>query len=220
MNEKIKRILPIALFIIIIGLLLWFSNRYINVSPMEIQQWIQSFGVWGPLLFILIYTFRPLILFPSSILSLAGGLAFGALQGFFYILIGATLSAIVAYFVSRFFEKSIVQTNEEGRIFKIRRLMEERGFFYVLILRLVPVINFDLISYSAGLANVKFRAFLLGTMVGIIPGTFGFSFIGSSFAEGNTKAIVISIIAGAVLLAFPILYRKKVAEWLGLESKS
>ncbi|MGD7046504.1 TVP38/TMEM64 family protein [Jeotgalibacillus proteolyticus] len=217
MKAKIKQLIPLVLFITVLGVLLWFSSRYINVGPREIQEWIQSFGVWAPLLFILIYTIRPLILFPASVISLAGGLAFGAFEGFLYILIGATSSAAVAFWVSRLFEKSFVKRKEQGRISEIMKLMEKRGFFYVLVLRFIPLLNFDVISYAAGLASVRFRSFILATVLGIIPGTFGYAFIGSSFAQGDTRVIVISVLAGVALIAIPVFYRKRVASWLGIE---
>ena len=103
-NKKLKRFMPITLFIFVLVLLLLVTSRYINVDPVEIQRWINSFGIWGPVLFILLYTARPLILFPATILSLAGGLAFGAGAGFIYILIGATLSSVVAFQVSKTFQ--------------------------------------------------------------------------------------------------------------------
>ncbi|KIL48748.1 TVP38/TMEM64 family protein [Jeotgalibacillus campisalis] len=217
MKAKVKQFIPLVLFAAGLGLLLWFSSQYINAGPQEIQVWIESFGIWAPLLFILIYTIRPLILFPASVISLAGGLAFGALEGFLYILIGATSSAAVAFWVARTFEKSFVKGKQEGKVAEIMKLMEKRGFFYVLVLRFIPMLNFDLISYAAGLANVRFRSFILATIIGIIPGTFGYAFIGSSFAQGNTRLIVITVLTGLALLIIPFLYRKKVASWLGIE---
>jgi len=219
MSKNIKKYIPLMIFVLILGILFWIGNRYLDLRPDQIQAWINSFGVWAPLLFIVIYAVRPLILFPASLLSITGGLAFGAWEGIIYILIGATLSGIVAFMISKIFHNSFVKKVQEGRIARITTLMEERGFFYVLILRLIPFINFDLISYSAGLANVKVRAFVLATFIGIIPGTFAFSFLGSSFAEGDIQVIVITLIVCVLLLTIPIIFRKKVISWLGLEKK-
>ncbi|MEW9503041.1 TVP38/TMEM64 family protein [Jeotgalibacillus marinus] len=220
MNRKLKRFMPLTLFIVVLIILLGVSSRYINVGPVEIQRWINSFGIWGPVLFILLYTARPLILFPASILSLAGGLAFGAGAGFIYIVIGATLSSIVAFQVSKTFQASFLKSSQDGKLSKIKDLMEKRGFLYVLVLRLIPLVNFDLISYAAGLANVRLRAFVLATVIGIMPGTFAFSFLGSSFVEGNPQIIFISAVIFAILLIVPILFRKKVSKWTGLDSNT
>ncbi|TDL30480.1 TVP38/TMEM64 family protein [Jeotgalibacillus sp. S-D1] len=222
MNNKVKKYIPLILFFTILLALFWFSSRYINVRPNDIQEWISSFGVWGPLLFIAVYALRPLILFPASILSLAGGLAFGAFGGFIYILIGASLSAIIAFLVSRLFQEAFIkktQQGNEGRLFRIKNLIEEKGFLYVLVLRVIPIINFDVISYSAGLSSIRLRAYIIGTIIGIIPGTFAYSFLGSSFVEGNVRVIVISLIVFGLISIIPLIYRKKVAAWLGIERK-
>ncbi|KIL52400.1 hypothetical protein KP77_06600 [Jeotgalibacillus alimentarius] len=209
----------------IIGILLaaaglyWFNRTYLNVSPVDIQQWIQSLHWWGPLLFILIYMVRPLILFPASVLSIAGGLAFGAVFGFIYIMIGAVLSAIVAYFIARRFNRSFVKKIQDPRVQLVTSKMEEKGFLYVLILRLAPLLNFDLVSYSAGLANVKLKDFTLATIIGIIPGTFGYSFLGSSVAEGDMRIILLGLAFLVAFITVSFIFRKKVAVWLGLQKE-
>ncbi|MCD2456835.1 TVP38/TMEM64 family protein, partial [Staphylococcus aureus] len=58
------------------GLLYWGNKTYLNVSPKEIRVWVLSFGVFAPLMFIGISIVRPLVLFPVSVISIAGGLAF------------------------------------------------------------------------------------------------------------------------------------------------
>ncbi|MDZ5713168.1 TVP38/TMEM64 family protein [Jeotgalibacillus haloalkalitolerans] len=199
--------------------LFWFNRTYLNVSPTDIQQWIQSIGWWGPLLFIVIYAFRPIILFPASILSIAGGLAFGAIFGFIYTMIGAVLSAIVAYLIARRFNHSFIKKIQDPRVQLVTAKMEEKGFLYVLLLRLAPLLNFDLVSYSAGLANVKLKAFTLATIIGILPGTFGYIFLGSSLAEGDMRVILLGLTFFVVVITIPIIFRKRMAVWLGLQKE-
>ena len=83
------------LLAIIVGSLLYINHNYLNISPEGIRKWILSFGIFSPIIYVVLYTIRPLILFPASILSLAAGLAFGAIWGTVYTIIGATLGAIV-----------------------------------------------------------------------------------------------------------------------------
>ncbi|MDX5322888.1 MAG: TVP38/TMEM64 family protein, partial [Exiguobacterium sp.] len=73
--------------------------QWIDLNPGVIRDYIVAFGWMAPVVFIILYTFRPLILFPASVLSIAGGLAFGTLPGMLYTIIGATLSALVAFYV-------------------------------------------------------------------------------------------------------------------------
>lgn len=91
----------IALVLLLFGTAT-FLYQWVDVSPGDIRDYIIQFGWLAPLIYILLFTVRPLILFPTSVLSVAGGLAFGMLPGVIYTVIGATLSALVAYYVAIF----------------------------------------------------------------------------------------------------------------------
>lgn len=94
----------IALVLLLFGTAT-FLYQWVDVSPGDIRDYIIQFGWLAPLIYILLFTVRPLILFPTSVLSVAGGLAFGMLPGVIYTVIGATLSALVAYYVAIFFRR-------------------------------------------------------------------------------------------------------------------
>lgn len=95
--------------------------------------------------------------------------------------------------------------------------MEERGFWYVFILRLIPIVSFDLLSYAGGIAKVRFRAFLFATFFGMIPGTFAYSFLGASLASGSMKTFLIAVLVFVSLLVITYLFREPVKRWLGLK---
>ncbi|WP_456291189.1 TVP38/TMEM64 family protein [Planococcus antarcticus] len=105
--------------------------------------------------------------------------------------------------------KSLVKKQWSGNAAKIQGQMEQNGFFYVLLFRLIPVINFDLISYLAAFAKVRFSSFALATLIGIIPGTFAYNFLGSSFVSGNPKIISMAVVVFIVLTFVPILVRNR-----------
>ncbi|MEI5909394.1 TVP38/TMEM64 family protein [Bacillus spongiae] len=212
-------LMKVAAFILVLLLLLWFSGSYINVSPQQIRDWILSFGWIAPVIFIVMYSVRPIILFPASVLSLAGGLAFGTFWGFVFIFIGALGAASVAYFIAATFQNSFIKFEQSERTQMIRKKMEENGFFIVLLLRFLPFLNFDLISYLGGLASVKYRSFLLATGLGIIPGTLAYSFLGSSLVSGNKTIIFIAVALFLIVLLVPIIAKGRVKELLGLSSK-
>jgi uncharacterized membrane protein YdjX (TVP38/TMEM64 family) len=92
---------------------------------------------------------------------------------------------------------------------KIQQQLEQRGLLYVLLLRLIPLFPFDLISYISGISKVRFKAFFIGTLFGIIPGTFAYNLLGSSFAEGQWQDILIAIIVFLLAIAIPIGFRKR-----------
>lgn len=204
-QQKIVRI--VVIIAIVIGLI-WFSQSYLNISPTEIKEWILSFGMWAPILYIILYTVRPLIFFPASVLSITGGLAFGALMGTVYTVIGATLGAVVAFLVAKKLGKGFIK-NGAGKVDQIQQQLEKNGFIYVLIFRLLPIFNFDLISYAAGLSKVRLLPFFLATLIGIIPGTFAYNFLGSSIVSKDPRIIIGAIIVFLILTIVPWYLQKR-----------
>lgn len=164
----------------------------------------------------LLYTLRPIILFPASVLSLAAGLAFGAVWGTIYTVIGATGGAILAFFIARKlgvkFSKG--KWRAKGEVFE--RQLEQNGFLYVLLLRLIPLFNFDMISYLSGVSKVRFWHFVLATIIGIIPGTFAYNFLGSSILASSWSVLAIAVILFIVVAVVPLLVSSSLREKLGL----
>lgn len=191
------------------GLAIWLGRSVFQGDANDLRSWILSFGIWSPVIYILVYTVRPLIFFPASVLSIAGGLAFGAWMGTFYTIIGATFGAMLSFYVAKTMGKSLVRKEWTGKAGNIQSQMEQNGFFYVLLFRFIPVINFDLISYAAAFAKVRFTSFALATLIGIIPGTFAYNFLGSSFVTGNPKIIVLAIVVFIVLTVVPIVIKNQ-----------
>lgn len=192
-----------------IGIAIWLSRSVFQIDANSIRNWILSFGIWAPIIYIIIYTVRPLIFFPASVLSIAGGLAFGAWLGTLYTIIGATLGALLSFSVAKTLGTRLARGKWTGNAGKIQSQMEHNGFFYVLLFRLIPVINFDLISYVAALAKVRFGSFALATFIGIIPGTFAYNFLGSSFVSGNPKIIILAAAVFIILTVVPIVIRNR-----------
>nr|WP_241680260.1 TVP38/TMEM64 family protein [Metabacillus mangrovi] len=198
-------------------MLLWVNQSFLKWSPQTIKDWILSLGAAGPIVYILLYTVRPLVLFPASLLSLAGGLAFGPVQGLIYTVTGASGGAMLAYMLAKKFGKSFIPSSD--RIETVKKLMEKNGFTYVLILRLLPIVNFDLISYTAGIASIRWYSFLAATILGIIPGTFAYNFLGSSITEDKT-VLIIAVMVFAVIAIIPVLFKEKLKQRLFQEGKN
>lgn len=160
------------------GLIFWGNKRYLNVSPKEIRVWVLSFGVFAPLIFIGISIVRPLVLFPVSVISIAGGLAFGPLLGTLYTLFGSMCASAVSFFAAGLFAAK--KNGHYEKLEAIQKQMEDNGFFYIFLLRILPI-NFDFVSYAAGLSNVKALTYFAATAAGIIPGTIALNVLGASF---------------------------------------
>ncbi|MFC7322076.1 TVP38/TMEM64 family protein [Halobacillus campisalis] len=212
MNSKL--ILRAVLFLIAFITLAWLIRSQVDASPQEIRSYILSFGLLGPLIFMGLYTIGPIVAFPTSILSLAAAFAYGLWPGMLYIVIGATGAAVVGYIMGRFFGDSVVKFQDSKWAGPLYKRMSENGFIYVLILRLIPIVGFDILSYGAGIARVKLRSFVLATVIGMLPGTLAYSLVGTSLASGDRTLIIGAVSVFALLFLITFLFRNKVRSWL------
>lgn len=208
MKNNLLKICGLVTFII---LLILFNMNYLNLSPQKIRDWITSFGVIAPVVFVILSIFRPLILFPASILAVVGGMTFGALLGTVYTVLGASLGAGLSFFIARKVGSSFFKPKQKNgrKLEKIQEEVEKRGFFYVYFLRMIPILNFDLISYASGVSRIRFTPFYTATLLGMIPATFAYNFLGSSFLSGNLNVIIIAIVVFLVVSTVPILVKHK-----------
>ncbi|WP_443141695.1 TVP38/TMEM64 family protein [Pseudalkalibacillus sp. R45] len=133
------------------------------------------------------------------ILSIAGGLAFGVLLGTLLTITGTLIGASLTFMIVRKFGHQF-QVQQWNRTQKLQKSIDERGFYYVVFLRVIPFLNYDLVSIASGLSNVGFRPYIAGTLCGMIPGVFLLNFFGSSLATGNMKQIV-AILTVIVIIA-------------------
>jgi uncharacterized membrane protein YdjX (TVP38/TMEM64 family) len=146
-------------------------SKYFNVN--QLQEYIVSFGIWAPLIFLIIYTLRPLILFPGTVLTIVAAVLFGIFWGTVYATLGATFGAAVAFGLARRLGRDAVARIFRGKLALFDERIADHGFLVILILRLVPVIipSFDAVSFAAGLSKIRFWDFTFGTALGLIPGT-------------------------------------------------
>ncbi|MCA0985087.1 VTT domain-containing protein [Halobacillus yeomjeoni] len=211
---KKKSIIRALLFVIAFVAVAWFVRQRFDVTADGIREYILSFGIWGPIIFMGIYAIGPIVVFPTSVLSLAAAFAYGIWPGMLYIVIGATGAGITGYIMGRFFGDSVLKFHESKWAQKIYPKMKEQSFLYVFILRLIPIVGFDILSYLAGITRAKFGAFVLATVLGMLPGTFVYSLVGSSLASGNTTLIFIALTLFTLLLVVTFLFKNKVRSWL------
>lgn len=137
-------------------------------------------STFGPLIFIPIYALRPLIFFSATILTLVGGFLFGPFWGIVFVVIGSNLSAMVAYTVGRYFGQGLLDNeNSSGIVQRYANSMRSNSFETILIMRFI-FLPYDLVNYMGGLLRIDWKAFLLATALGSIPGTIAFVLAGAS----------------------------------------
>lgn len=214
MSKKSFKIIKYVVSIMIFIIFIYVINR-INIfkeaSPTTIKEYLNSFGMFAPIIYIIIFIFVPLTLFPDSILAISGGLAFGLFKGFIYTMIGAIMGASLSFFIARFLGRAFIKKIIGKNIVNIEEQMEKKGFVIILLLRMIPLFPFDVISYSAGLSKIKFRDFIFATVVGTIPGILVYTNLGDKSTEIGSKGFYISIMLLVILFAASIVIKKKVS---------
>ncbi|PIQ89356.1 MAG: TVP38/TMEM64 family protein, partial [Candidatus Omnitrophica bacterium CG11_big_fil_rev_8_21_14_0_20_42_13] len=191
----------------------YFNVDFSNITVESFKEKIDSFGIWGPVIYIILYVFRPLILFPAAVFSASAGAIWG-LKGLIYLLIGANLSAIAEFIIARYFAREAVEKLIKGKFSGIDKQIEKRGFITVLLIRLIPNVAWDIQNLALGLTKVKLRDYVLATLIGILPGSFALVYFGSSFISVITdpknfwKIIVAFLILGAVYYLQRVLRKK------------
>ncbi len=138
----------------------------------------------------------------AAILSLAAGAVFGTVLGTVYANIAATIGAALAFLVTRYLLRDVVLNKFGRKLEGMNRELEERGFGYLLFLRLVPIFPFFLINLAAGLTRLPLRTFFFATMFGIIPGGFVYVNAGASLATIDSLS---GIASPRVLSSFALL---------------
>ena len=181
-GSTLLTVLRIAILLILAGgsVYLLIDHREWFADPRTVKSEVVRWGVWGPIVYILLYAVGPSFLLPGAVMTIAGGLAFGALWGSIWSLLGADIGAMVAFGAGRFLGKSFVQRMVSERFNKVLERLARNGFFIILYLRIVPVIPYNALNLLAGASPIRFRDYLLASMIGIVPGTILFALLGDA----------------------------------------
>ncbi|WP_326968746.1 TVP38/TMEM64 family protein [Arthrobacter sp. CG_A4] len=145
----------------------------------EIRNYFGTTGWWGPAAFILAYAALTLAPVPKNVLSVAAGLVFGFAGGIAVVFIAAILGSIIAFWLGRWLGREAVEKFTGARVEKVDQLLRRRGLAAVIGVRLVPVLPFTAINYTAGLTSIRWWPYFLGTAIGILPGTLSYVTLGA-----------------------------------------
>jgi uncharacterized membrane protein YdjX (TVP38/TMEM64 family) len=172
----------VVLIIILIALFLAMKFLPVRDWLRDFNGWIGQMGIAGILIFIVVYAVATVLLAPGSILTIGAGFAFGLWKGFLAVSAGSTLGAALAFLVARFIARdkveAIAQRNERFR--NIDNAIGREGAKLIFLLRLSPVIPFNLSNYFYGLTAVRFWRYVLASWIGMIPGTFLYVYLGTA----------------------------------------
>lgn len=160
-----------------------------------------SFGPWAPAIYLLVYG-QPIIPLPASVMIITAGLVFGPLWGTAAALTGSTVRACGQLLMVRVLGRRVVSRLVKGRLARLNDHLGRRSFRTVLLIRLIPNFPFDVQNYGLGLSQVRVVPFAAATMLGMVPATTAFVYLGYSLTDLRAfwkLGVAILLIAGLVI---------------------
>ena len=158
------------------------------LTPEALSRFLEAAGIWAPLLYMLVYAVGVCLFVPGTLLTALGAAIFGAYWGFLYVWIGAMVGASAAFWIGRTLGREFAASLIGDRLKKYDDAIERNGFATTLYLRLI-YFPFTPMNFGMGLTKVHFWDYVFGTGLGIIVGTFIFTFfvgtIKEVWASGN-----------------------------------
>jgi uncharacterized membrane protein YdjX (TVP38/TMEM64 family) len=164
---------------------------------------------WAPFVFVLVYVTTTALGLPGSVVTIVGGVVFGFGWGALYNSIGANIGANAAFGLARMLGRDGVERIVGKRIQRLNNAMLRHGLIGLLALRLIPLVPFNALNFGSGLTRLRWREYIIATMVGILPGTLVYTFFADALVGGSMEASPAATvrvwIAGAMLLVLSLL---------------
>lgn len=150
--------------------------------------WVGQRGAWGYVIFIAAYALAAVLFFPGSLMTIGAGLAFGLWRGFAVVSAGATLGAAFAFLIARYFVREKVQAAAKNnpKFAAMDAAIGKEGWKMVALLRLSPLLPFNLSNYLYGVTKIGFWPYLAASWAGMLPGTFLYVYVGAAGKEASS----------------------------------
>ncbi len=182
-------------------------------------QVLESAGYWAPLLFILVYIVGICLFVPGTLLTTLGAAIFGAYWGFLYVWVGAMIGSSAAFWIGRTLGREFAASLIGDKLKKYDEAIERNGFATVLYLRLI-YFPFTPMNFGMVLTRVRVRDYVFGTGLGIIVGTFIFTFfvgtVRDVWASGNWGGLLsFKVIFSVALFVFSFFIPKIIKKLKG-----
>lgn len=219
---RLARWLPLAVLIAglavgyTLGLDDYLSLQTLRQSKAELTGFVAENGVLAALLYAAVYVVAVALSFPgASFLTIAGGFLFGVVEGTALALVSAATGATLIFLAARTAIGTFLAEKAGPRVQRLREGFQRDAFNYLLFLRLAPVFPFWLVNLAAALFGMRLSPYVLATAIGILPGTFVFSYFGhgirSALRSEGAKLpfeLFLALALLALLVLVPVIVRR------------
>jgi uncharacterized membrane protein YdjX (TVP38/TMEM64 family) len=183
-----------------------------GIDQAQLQAWLRRMGIWGPILYIILYTIGTILVLPSTPLNLSGGALFGVWWGTLWTSLAALVAAVAAFAFTRTVGQVYMARKLAGRWEAIDAEMRQGGLFYMFAIRLLPIIPYGIVNFAAGLTSIRFRDYFVGTFLGTVPGILPFVMMGAgvqAVAKGNLLPLMCAFGLAGMLVGGATWYRRR-----------
>jgi uncharacterized membrane protein YdjX (TVP38/TMEM64 family) len=225
--DLLKRALPLAVLVaglvafFVLDLDVYFSLEALKQNRGLLQSFVAENGLLAVLSFAALYTVVVAFSLPGgAIMTLAGGFLFGTVVGGLTVVVGATIGATPLFLIARTALGDILRAKAGPFLSRMEDGFQENALSYLLVLRLIPLFPFWLVNLVPAFLGVSTSTYVIGTFIGIIPGTFVFASVGNGLGapldagQDPDLGIIFQpdvlgpLIALALLSLLPVAYKK------------
>lgn len=211
-----RKLAGIALVLLGLTAMWRYSPMAAMISPERIAAWARQFAGqwWSPLALMGSYTIASVLLFPRPLITFAAVVAFGPGLGFTYAMTGILIAALFTYIGGRMLKRSTVRNLAGEGLNSISGTLRKRGLVAVAALRLVPLAPFAVEGLLAGAMHIKLWHFMVGTFIGMLPGTLTATVFGDQLQAALHDPARINYLLLAIAAALLVVLSLAVRRWL------
>ena len=153
---------------------------------------------------------------PGQPIQFAASYMFGVARGYLFSIIGAVIGTTISFYLAKLLGSEAIHLffGEEKVKEYQRRLNSGRGLLIAFLIYLIPGVPKDLVSYAAGISEMRFRPFLRAATIGRSPAMLGSLLVGHFFGKQNYTAMIIVTVAVILLLLVCLIKRKELIDFL------
>jgi phospholipase D1/2 len=223
LRNRLLWVLAASIGVAIALALLWKHTPLAEVVTAENTiGWVEGFDGhwWAPLIVILSYSVAQVVMFPRPLITLAAVVAFGPSKGFCIAMTGILLASALAYYLGAIVDAARIRRLAGPRLARLQKMLERRGWMAVTAVRLMPVAPFFVEGLVAGALRIGVLHLLLGTFLGMLPGTLMTTILGDEVAAAMTAGRRVNWgIVAAVVTALTLLVYASYRWWKRVQSR-
>lgn len=194
---------PLILLLALVALFIAARALHLQDYLQEdrLREFIASYGMWGPFIYLLVWAIAPILLFPGLVITVAGGVLFGPVLGVVYTTIGSTIGASLAFLVARYLARDWVASKIWGtRLAHLDEKVAQHGWKIVALTRLIGL-PYVLLNYALGVTRIPLLPYALATCICMLPWTIALVLVSSNLLALLQGQVSIWLIIGVILVA-------------------